>query len=326
MSRFLAAWLPAEERRAVLLIAFAGVFVGWAAQFLSQMAEVQPALQEALALVPYAAVLVIGLITFAVAFVLTWVFIAFLRVPRALGFYLVGSQLAAAVGALIGLPIELMVAGGASEGTLGAMSTLGSPFALASAVGMALGALGGAWIVDTVTLAKIRADVDEEPVPAKPAVRERWAFLGVDGRPLQGAALVAWALVLYAIIVEGVAVVQNAAFTIAVSGRLEVSLTDPVLAAMNYSIPIVGILAVSVAAYVATSRTGVRSVWVSSAASTAVTGVQSLLFLPQVWSLGTTAVIGQLMWIPFGALAIGLAIAGSALALRRRAARLSQHA
>lgn len=322
MNRFLVAWLPAEERGAVLPIAFAGVFVGWAAQFLSQMAEAQPALQEALVAVPYAAVLVIGLITFAVAFVLTWALIAFLRVPRALGLYLVGSQLAAAAGALIGLPIELSLAGGAGAA---ALSTLGSPFALASAVGMVLGAPGGAWIVDTVTLAKIRAGVDEEPVPAKPVTRERWAFLGIDGRPLQGAAQVAWALVLYAIVVEGVAVVQNAAFTAVVSGAADATLANPVIGSMNYIIPIVGILAVALAAFVATSRTGVRSVWVSSAASTAVTGLQSLLFLPQIWSLGTTAVVGQLLWIPFGLLAIGLAIAGSALALRRRAARLSQH-
>lgn len=322
MSRFLAAWLPAEERNAVLPIAFAGVFVGWAAQFLSQMAEAQPALQEVLDSVPYVALLVIGLTTFAVAVVLTWGLIAFARVPRALGFYLVGSQLAAAAGALIGLPVELSLAGGTGAAVL---STLGSPFALASAVGMALGALGGAWIVDTVTLAKIRADVDEEPAPAKRVVRERWAFLGIESRPLQGAALVAWALVLYAIVVEGVAVVQNATFTVVMSGSSDATLADPVLGAMNYIIPIVGILAVAVAAYVATSRTGVRSVWVSSAASTTVTGLQSVLFLPQIWSLGTSAVVGQLLWVPFGLLAIGLAIAGSALALRRRAGRLSQH-
>ncbi|PKQ15763.1 MAG: hypothetical protein CVT67_07860 [Actinobacteria bacterium HGW-Actinobacteria-7] len=312
MRAFVERFLPVGERRTALWLALGGTAVMWTvAEFGFQVMERMPVYEAENAVPLVVAYAVQALAQFAAVALLLAVLIRVARAPRALALFV-------SLGAVVAVVLEFI-------------NLVGNPVAevLGSAgaeLGTALGAVVGAWVASTVTLARM-ADTgfsgdDEESgagLKRKPGSRG-WGFIGWEGRPLTGDALLVVAFVALAIIPALV----TAALNVAV-GFIPMEAEPSILAdaLMTYGGPLVVFIAWFFSAKLVSQRTGVVSLWTAALGSVLVYVLMGLWYGVPI--LGES-LSGGLVELAGSMSALGVpaaALLGTALALRTKPATLS---
>ena len=228
MSRFLDRFLPRTERRTALWLAFGGAGVGWVASTVGGLAMEQMrsiALEDPLP--TSSAYAVAALVEFAAVALVIAALIRFARAPEALALYVALGALLDTVLSVIGLPAAFLGARSAAAAGFapadGVWAT--SAAAVLSHLGVGFGALAGAWIAATVSLARIRDTGFSGDGPDGRGLRSKpagvgWSFVGWEGRPLARDALLAVAFVAASAAVGLVAVALGLASSL-IPGRFE---------------------------------------------------------------------------------------------------------
>lgn len=296
MKRLLAALFPKGERRAALWLALGGTAVIQATHRMDR--AVADALSSQMSAPSAALALSIRLAAAtALAMFVVLALVRLAKAPRVLTLFL------AATGA--------------------ASVLLGLPRPDARDAGVALGALAAGWLADWVTLDRIKAfpesDTDE-PADSAPGAHELvtpdgahapLAFLGWEGWPAQGDALMAIVFALSGLASGAIGIAVWAVATVVSGG-------DQVPAAQAI-VPILQIVGLGAVAFVATSRSGVRTWWLVLAASIVAPLIETAMFvvsapgIPRAYFVLSAV---ALMLMPLAA------VSGTVLALRREAATL----
>lgn len=319
MRGFFDRFLPAQQRAVSLWLGLGGAAVLSGVSVFGDEVLGQLPVGTGAGMVPQGVAYVLdALAEFALATLVVAVLVRFLRAPKAIALYVfLASMLTAAV-ALVGLPGDL-VSASKLELIVGAPTMPTDPVlaAIASvmiALGVGLGAVAGAWVAETVTLARIRDegfsgdDPDGKGLHKKPQSRG-WAFLGWEGRPVSGDALVAVALVAVSVLPRGVGVLSD----------LATPLADPTwMKGDSIAAAVITMLALIVAwffsAKLTVERTGVVAVWIVLAAGLLQTVVFTVVSLVgQPWPLADALQMVAINFIPAVA-TLAAALAGVAFA------------
>ncbi len=338
MSRFLDRFLPPTERRTALWLALGGAMVGWIAGRVGGLALEQMrsiVLEDPMP--TRSAYVVTALVEFAAVALVIAALIRFARAPKVLALYVaLGAALDIALG-IIGLPAAFLgtrsvAAAGFAPGP-GLVAT-GSDFWASSAaavlahLGVGLGALAGAWIAATVSLARIRDTGFSGDEPNGKGLRSKpagtgWSFVGWEGQPLAGGARLALAFVAAAAVV-GLVAAALGLVALLIPGRF-----DGGLAANGIGVVFAILLVASwlLAARAVTLRSGVVSLWLVPLSA----GFGSMVFVVEsVTMLGLTGPADALsisavnLLVPL--LATLAALVGVELAIRREPATLRSNA
>jgi len=327
MRAFFDRYLPGGERTTVLWLAFGGAGVTAASSMLGS--EVVTRLRVYAvdgALSPGAthvirALAELSLVTLAIALL-----IAIARAPKAIALYLLLGGMLGAVMALINLPGDLasLALQQTSAGTLGSAD---NPVvsALASAMvslGVGLGAVAGAWVASTVSLDRIRDagftgdDPDGTGLRRRPGSRG-WAFLGWEGRPVEGDAWIAVALVAVAVIPS----IVSAAVTLMLPFAMGASLMDGgTIGIVVWTVMLA--IAWFLSAGFVTLKTGVSSAWLVALAGLVTSAAAALRNVVQLG--GAESVLQSLAAAVIPTIVFaGAALLGTRLALRREPATLT---
>ena len=264
MREFFDRLLPAESRATALWLAFGGAAVLWVVSAFGDEVLRQLPVGTGAGMMPQGMAFVVqALAEFALVTLLVALLVRFLKAPRAIALYvLIASFLRAAV-ALLGIPAAMVGASIAPsnpvlDGLAGAMVALG----------VGLGAVAGAWITQTVTLDRIRDegfsgddDPDGKGLRKKPGSRG-WSFMGWQGLPATGDALVELALVSVGVIPALVGAAAGLLIALANPSWMR---GDGVAAAVIITLAL--IVAWFFSARLVVGRTGVVAVWLVPAAA-----------------------------------------------------------
>ncbi len=311
MRKFFNRFLPADERHSALWLGLGGSAVTWAvAEFGFQVMDRLPIYDQDSTMSMGVAFAIQALAQFALVTLLVAVLIRAARAPKVLALFI-------ALGALVGGSMEFVnLVDGSFYEVVGAASV---------SLGTVFGALIGAWLASTVTLARMTdsgfsGDDSEEGdgLKRKPAFRG-WGFMGLEGRPLEGAALLAVAFVLVTVIPALVTAALNVGVSF-IPMEEEPGLVDDLL---TYGGPLVVFAAWFFSAKLISRRTGVVTLWMSALGSVLYYVVTGLWFA--VPFLGESLIDGSLE-IASSLSALGVpaaALLGTAVALRVKPATLS---
>jgi len=268
VGRFFDRYLPAPERRTALWLALGGAALGAASQFVGSAAY-----RSAMASAGTStAVLVAAGVRFAVVALLVALLVRFARAPKALAFYLVVGAVVSVLLSAVGLPFDYLSAKAWQASVpqdAGGLETwwISSAQATLGEVAEGLGALAGAWIAATVSLARIRDKGFSGDDPEGQGLRSRpgaigWGFLGWEGRPLSGDSLIAVAFVAMRAL-TGLLPVALSGVLALVSDRFGGGIAPRTLEVLYATAAALWWL---IAAWVVTRRSGVVSLWVLPAA------------------------------------------------------------
>jgi len=326
MRAFFGKYLPVAERRTALWLVLAGTAVGWAASTFGSEVMTRLPVGTDVAEVPIGFAYVIqAFAEFSLVAIAVALLIRFARAPQAIVLYvLLGESLSLALGVL-NVPAGMIAAAQSSVvGNSSPFERLATSSIQSLAVG--LGAVAGAWVASTVSLARIRDvgfsgdETDGEGLQRRPAARG-WHFIGWEGRPLTGDALVAMALV-------AVGVLPSAALSL-ISLVIALVPGDPLqggISSMAFTfMSIAAALAWPLSVWLITTRTGVVSAWTAALAGV----LTSTAFVVQ-WALQSAPMmeVGFLIEalrdnILSSLITVLAALGGAALALRRKPATLA---
>lgn len=272
MSAFLDRFLPARTRAIALWLAVGGGAVLWGVSAFGAEVLAQLPVGTEAGMVPQGMAYVIqALAQFALVTLVMALLIRFVRAPRAIALYvLLASMLGAAI-AVVSIP-GAMVAASRAALVVGGSGPSGNPLldGLANAMialGVGLGAVAGAWITQTVTLDRIRDedfsgdDPDGKGLRKHPGSRG-WSFMGWEGAPASGDALIAAALVAVSALPALVSVVAGLLTPLADPGWAR---GDSIAAAVIIMLAL--IVAWFFSARLVVGRTGVVEVWLVPAVS-----------------------------------------------------------
>ncbi len=323
MSAFLERYLPLSERRTALWLALGGAGVGVLATALGQLVmDNMPvgAIDGGISL--GGAYAVQALAEFALVTAVVAALIRFARAPRSIALFIVLAETLAVVVAVLGLLFTLVsTLGGSADGS-GAEATLAVlSFGLLVPIAVALGAVAGAWVASTVSLARIKdagfsGDEDQSAGLRRKPEPMGLRYLGWDGRPLSGDALIATALVATSAIPALVAVLGSGAFELAVPSDA----TEGVYWLFGAVVFGAHALAWIPSAWLVVRRTGVASAWLMSLVMLMEAGPWTVRIL---FDSGPSVLPSMLATTVVPAVAIvAAALLGTALALRRQAATL----
>lgn len=319
MRAFLERFLPRAERRAALWLVVGGTAVMWMARRLGNLVFDQMMVVRDAPPVPLdAALLVQALSAFALVAILVALLIRLGHAPKTLALYLFLVGLFDAVIGLVFVPLDYL-----QLASFGARLTSAHFSASLVAFAIGLGALAGAWIAVTVTMARIRDagfsgdDSEEgEGLKRKPS-SDGLTFIGWSGRPMRGDARLAVALVF-------VGVIPNAAFAAYGSGTAVLSryLED---GASFTTIAVGGLLLAAVtwffSARAVVLRAGVVSAWLVALAPIVPLVIRGFGPISQ---LGDSEVLrGLVVTAIWNVVAVAAALLGTASALRAKPATLS---
>ncbi len=332
MRAFLVRYLPASERRTTLWLVLGQLVVGGVAHRLDRMI-----LRDMTTSIigqpvsPFVIMSVQMLAEFAIVAWLVALLIRFARAPKALALYVFAAELA---GIVLGLVILL-----AGKGVVALITMQMSPEArfdpvwqlslssLAStlpSLAIGLGAVAGAWIAATVSLARIQdAGFSGDDSESHRGLRRKpgpigWGFMGWEGRPMAGDALIAVSFVAVTVIPSVASDVGNLAVAL-VPGAGESGYPEtPVFVVLL----MVSAIAWYASANLVTRRLGTVALWMVPAGALVGSAIYVLGFAasqPRVAPLGSIATINLLPQL----IAIAAALLGSAHALRAKPATLS---
>ncbi len=328
MRSFFCRFLPADERRTALWLVLGGALIATAARLLQRAAADAIASTPGLSAAGGYAVQTAA--AFALTTVLVIVMIRFLRAPRSMALYLVLTGVLAVVSAAVLVAVSAVVVAvtggptGALASTRPSMDTFWN--ASVARIGMALGALAGAWIAATVSVERIRAtrfDADEETAQSIKPVKVGWWIVGWDSWPATGDQRVALALSAVLALPAIVASLNSALLAAGFSGGL----TPEAATYLSYfAMPLVVGVAWTVSAFEVTRRSDVASAWFASVGALLPSLVTTIwLLVEQSSQWGVSGALQQAgLFLPqfFPVLA---ALAGAALALRGSTATLTAH-
>lgn len=308
MRAFFARYLPPAERSTALWLALGGTGVMWAVtEFGYQIMDRLPIWEPDSTMSLGSAFALQAAAQFGAVALLVALLIRVARAPRVLGLFIALAALAAGVLELVNL-----------VGTpLSEMAGIASATA-----GTALGAVVGAWIASTVTLARVTdagfsGDDSEtgDGLKRKPASRG-FGFIGWEGRPLAGAPLIAVAFVAVTILPA----LATAALNMAVSLLpLEAEPGFVGEMAFTYGGPLVVFTAWFFSAMIVSKRSGVASLWIGALGSVLYYLVVGLWFAVPL--LGESVADGvREIGAALSALGVPVsALLGTALAFRSKA-------
>lgn len=258
MKMFLDTYLPAGERRSALWIVLGGAALSIAGQWLGGVVTHQLA-ESGESMAWWATLLIQHAVVMAFTALVVAALIRFGKAPKVLA-------LSVVLLALMSLVFSLA---DAAWGLWSARGSIGSDYLAyagwiqsgLTSVTYGLGAVAGAWIARTVSVDRIRnvgltddelaERGDRAPVP----VPHGLAFMGWEGRPLRGDALVAWSLMLVSVLPRvvsevGVAASSSQGSWAMAHPRAWISILDVLL-----------MLVWGYSAYAVSLRLRVRSVW-----------------------------------------------------------------
>lgn len=327
MKAFFDRFLPAEERATALWLALGGsVLMAVATLFGSEVMAQLPVNVAENPMPASIATIVKALSEFALVALAIALLIRFARAPRVLALYVLLASLLASAISVLEIPGSL-VALSQQQIELGSIGSPGHPVteALSSVLvwlGVGLGAVAGAWIASTVTLARIRDagfsgdDTASDGLLRRPGSRG-WEFVGWEGSWRTGDVRIAMALVAVAVIPGLAALVLGLVVALAggprLDGRVDVAIT------VAWVLVLAGAWLVSTR--LITLRSGIVSTWVilvGEFLSASVYNIQSIIMAPDAEFLAyivATSIGGTL-------LTVAAALLGTALALRRKPATL----
>ena len=218
--------------------------------------------------------LIAALVEFSLVALFVAVLIRFARAPRALALYLVLGAIVSVVVSAVGLPVGYlgMKALAATVPLEAGRSSMQGWWISSAKVALeelarGLGALAGAWIVATVSLARIRDagfsgdDPDGRGLRAKPEAMG-WGFVGWEGRAAGGEALVALAFVAVELLAGLAGIVVRAAYLLVPSSFEGEAVARGVQLGLTVGLALAWLLA----AWMVTRRSGVASLWLLPAA------------------------------------------------------------
>jgi len=316
MRAFLAKYLPVSERKTALWLVVGGTLIVLLASDLGRrvMSEM-----TASAMPAGAGYAVQGLTEFALVTILVAGLIRFAGAPRVIALYLLLGQLVSVGVAVMGVPAVLVSASRESGGDSGMLWSLAASAALSLSIG--LGAIAGAWVASTVSLARIQDegfsgdDPDGDGLHRKPA-SSGWRFMGWEGRPLAGSALVAVALVAATVIPSAANVLSGLVSALVPSQMPDGSLSGTTVVMWQ----IIGTLSWPLSTWLVTARLGVASAWVAAVA----TLLASLVYAVEATFGGGVATLVYSLAVSVAphVITVAAALLGTALALRREPATL----
>jgi hypothetical protein len=324
MRAFFDRYLPASERRTALWLALGGAAMAWSAGEIADAVWSQWPASAAGADTAMYGVQVFA--AFAMVTLLVAVMIRVARAPRALALYVaLGAALDSAI-RIIGLPGDLLAGsmlvaapGGSPNDAL-----VGAAVSVLTFMAVAAGAVTGAWVAQTVSLARIRdegfsGDDSEDGVGLKRRPGSSgWSFMGWTGRPISGDGLLAVGFVAVGVIPSLVGVAFSL-IQLPLMPWLEEHSAFLLVSAVS-TLLLAGAWYFS--ARLVTLRTGVVSLWAVPAA-----GLLMSLMLAIQLALRGLGGLDFLVSAGLGLLAAGLAAAaallGTAHALRAKPATLS---
>lgn len=239
MKPFLARYLPVSERRTALWLALGGSAIAALVTLFGSAVMSQLPVNAVDNPMPLGVAQVVqALAQFALVTLLIAALIRFARAPRVLALYLLLGGVVDAAVAVLNVPGDLI--GAATQSELGLVGQGVSPVqtvfaAMLVSLGVGLGAVAGAWIVSTVSLARIRDAGFSGDAPDGEGLRSHapsggWEFIGWSGGPATGDALIAIAFVAVSIIPSLVTTAANLMLAIAPASLLssENSLVQPI--------------------------------------------------------------------------------------------------
>lgn len=323
MRAFLARYLPAPERRSALWLALGGAAVAWSAVEVADAVWSQwPSSGTGADTALYA---VQAFAAFALVTLLVAVMIRVARAPRALALYIVlGAVLDSAI-RIIGLPGDLLAGSMFMTGGTPNDALLGVAVSILTFMAVGAGAVSGAWVAQTVSLARIRdegfsGDDSEDGVGLKRRPGSRgWGFVGWTGRPIEGDMLLAVAFVAVGVIPSLVGVIFSL-ILLPLTQRLDEQSVSLIGSAGSTLLLVV---AWYFSARLVTLRTGVVSLW-----AVPVAGLLMSLVLASQSAFQGLGGLDFLASAGLGLLGAGLAAAaallGTAHASRKKPATLSE--
>lgn len=297
MSRFTNRYLPRNERRTALWLALGGAGVFVIADVLTSV--VFNAATEAVGgadLDPWAIELISMLTAFAIVTILVASLIRLARAPKALALYMIAS--AAVTGA----------------------TALASTGAVLPHVGIGLGALGGAWVAETVSLARIRDDGFSGDGPDGEGLSTTrapygWTLIGWHGRTPQSDGMIAIAMAAVTVIPAIMGLLfTNAARTF----TTPTTATGNAVTLLTTAVAMGGAWVVS--AFLVARKSGVHSTWLGVSRMVASVFGGLVLLLAQDFGNAWMDVVS---WLVILIAVIGAAFLGVYLAIHREPDTLS---
>jgi len=325
MRAFLERYLPPRERNTALWLVLGGAGVSALAGGLGQMvmAAMPVGIDAADGGIPLGgAYAVQALAEFALVTVVVAALIRFGRAPRALALFIVLAEtLALVIGAMRLLISLVLTLGGSPDGAAAEATLTALSFGLLLPIALVLGAGAGAWVASTVSLARIKdagfsGDEDQSAGLRRRPESLGLRFMGWEGRPPSGDALIAIALVATAVIPALVGLLGSSAFELAVPKDATEG-TFLLFGALAFGAQA---LAWVPSAWIVVRRTGVASAWLMSLV---------MLIESVPWTIGILVDSGPSVFpgllastvVPAAGV-VGAALLGTALALGRQPATL----
>lgn len=335
MSRFFDRFLPIHERRAALWLGLGAAAVTWCAQQLAGLVRDAVPVGTKVGAAPVWAPGVIAVaVEFAAVALLVAALIRVARAPKALALFLVLSALLGVAFWVLWIPLGYLEARAswAASGLAGEVDMpqqwFPSAIRLAEPVALGLGAMAGAWIAATVTLARIRDagfSGDEPNGSGLSTNPERigWGFLGWEGRPATGASLIAVAFVQLRLVVMAISLGISAVMLL-VPNRYS---GDAVANAATVGSSVVLAAGYLFAARAVTRRTGIASLWLiplGALLTSAAWVIESAIIMYRpAWSEVLSELGGSaLLNLSGPLLVVAATLAGTELALRARPATI----
>lgn len=323
MSRLLDRYLPPDERPTALWLVLGGTGVVIVATTLGQLVMENMPVGAIEGGIPLGGAYVVqALAEFALVTVVIAALIRFARAPRSIALFIVLAETLAFLVAALGLLFTVVSTSGGSADGSGAEATLAVlSFSLLLPVARVVGAVAGAWVASTVSLARIKDagfSGDEEQGTGLRRKPEPMGlrFMGWDGPPLTGDALIATALVAASALPALVAVLGSGVFELAVP----IDATEGAYVLFGAIVFGAHVLAWIPSAWIVVRRSGVVSVWLMSLAMLMEAGPWTVRI---VVDSGLSVFPNVLATTVAPAVAVvGAALLGTALALRRQPATL----